>query len=139
MLPKDNFYNLILTHRLPVTRGDQSVKEFLNTYFDEYVESFKTALDRTEECSLREECYMLLSKKVPILEELCSDILAVFDYYDSADMKTLYSHFSKMMTKIEPLLVTKNIGNFVPGRYDHIIAYVQEKKTFKELTCFISL
>ncbi|MDD3230808.1 MAG: hypothetical protein PHE09_16570 [Oscillospiraceae bacterium] len=111
MLPKDNFYDLILTHRLPVSRGTQTVKAFLQAYFTEYIGSFKMALNRTEECTLREECYALLSSKVPILEELCADILSVFDYYDSADMKTLYTHFSTMMDKIEPLLFTKSIGN----------------------------
>ncbi len=117
MLPKDNFYNLILEHRLPLNRKDKSVKEFLEDYYSSYIEAYKNALKRTEDCALREECYKLLDDKTTTLEELCNDILKVFDYYDSADMLGLYNHFAEMMEKISPLLFTRNIGTIGHERY----------------------
>lgn len=117
MLPKDNFYNLILEYRLPVSRGDKTVREFLEMYFSEYIAAYKKALLRTEDCALREECYKYLEGKTNMLEELCSDILKVFDYHDSADMLGLYNHFEDMMEKISPLLLVRNIGTIGHERF----------------------
>jgi hypothetical protein len=110
MLPKDNFYDLILTHRLPVSRGNMTVRKYLENYFANYIKAYKNALHRTVDCALRPECYALLNDQVSVLEELCDDILKIFDYYDAANMSVLYHHFSEMMNKIEPFLMTKNIG-----------------------------
>lgn len=110
-MPKDNIYDVILTHRLPVSRGAKPIDEFLELYLNEYIISLKKALLRTEECSLRKECYNLLSEKIPVITELCNDIHKVFKYYDTANMKLLYEHFSSMMKKIEGFLFVENIGN----------------------------
>lgn len=82
MLPNDNFYNLILSYKLPISRGKQPAKLFLKAYFQQYINSCKKALLRTDECDLDEACYTYIESKLPILEELCEDILKVFDYYD---------------------------------------------------------
>ena len=111
MLPKDNFYKLILSYKLPISRGKQPVKAFLKQYFEQYISRFKNALIRTDECDLDEECYSYIGSKLPILEELCADILKVYDYYDLGEMVKMYNHFSEMMNKIEPLMSIKNIGN----------------------------
>lgn len=111
MLPNDNFYNLILSYKLPISRGKQPAKLFLKAYFQQYINSCKKALLRTDECDLDEACYTYIESKLPILEELCEDILKVFDYYDDGKMVEMYNHFSKMMNKIEPLMSVKNIGN----------------------------
>ena len=108
---KDNFYKLILSYQLPISKGKQSAKVFLKQYFEKYINSFKDALERNDDCDLPEECYEYIASKLPMLEELCDDILKVYDYYDSGKMAELYSHFSEMMTKIEPLLSVKKIGN----------------------------
>lgn len=110
MLPKDNFYDLILAHRLPISRGEKSVREYLNSYFSNYIQEYKNALNRSDDCALRKECYLLLNSHVHVLEELCNDIIKVFDLYDAASMSQLYQHFSAMMSKITSLLVTRNIG-----------------------------
>lgn len=111
MLPKDNFYKLILSYKLPISRGKQPVKIFLKQYFEQYINRFRNALIRTDECDLDEECYTYIASKLPILEELCADILKVYDYHDSGEMVKMYIHFSEMMNKIEPLMSIKNIGN----------------------------
>lgn len=111
MLPNDNFYNLILSYKLPISRGKQPVKLFLEDYFQQYIDGYKKALLRTDECDLDEACYTYIGSKLPILEELCEDILKVFDYYDEGKMVEMYNHFSQMMNKIEPLMSVKNIGN----------------------------
>lgn len=111
MLPKDNFYNLILSYKLPISRGKLPVKVFLKQYFEQYICGLKNALIRTGECELDEECYEYIGSKLPVLEELCADILKVFDFYDMGEMIKMYNHFSDMMGKIEPLMSVKNIGN----------------------------
>lgn len=111
MLPKDNFYNLILSYKLPISRGKIPVKVFLKQYFEQYIYRLKNALIRNDECELDKECYEYIGSKLPVLEELCADILKVFDFYDMGEMVKMYSHFLKMMNKIEPLISVKNIGN----------------------------
>lgn len=110
MLPNDNIYNVILTHRLPIYRNNQPIKEFLINYFNEYIQSLKTALLRPSSCSLRDECYFLLEDKLPIIIDLCSDIIKTFDLYDSANMQLLYIHFDQMMKKIQDYLYIESIG-----------------------------
>lgn len=78
---------MILTHDLPISRGQQPVGEYLYTYFKEYITSLKNALQRTDDCTLRKECYDLLSDKISIIDVLCNDILKVFEYYDTANMR----------------------------------------------------
>ncbi|HHV82796.1 MAG TPA: hypothetical protein GXX43_03925 [Tepidanaerobacter syntrophicus] len=136
MLPKDNFYNLILEHRLPLNRKDKSVKEFLKSYYSRYIKEYKNALKRTEDCALREECYKLLNDKTTTLEELCSDILKVFDYYDSADMLGLYNHFDEMMEKISALLVTRNIGTVGHETYKNYYRIRAGEEHFNRIDLF---
>jgi hypothetical protein len=136
MLPKDNFYDLILTHRLPISRCNKSVKECLRGYFSEYIQAYKDALNRTDDCSLRAECYALLSNQVPVLEELCSNILKVFDYYDTANMSMLYQHFSEMMDKVSPFLVTDNIGSSGYGLYRSYYRLRAGESTFSRQDLF---
>ncbi len=136
MLPKDNFYSLILEHRLPLSRKDKNVKQFLKDYYTNYIKAYKKALIRTENCPLREECYKLLSEKTNILEELCNDILKVFDYYDSADLLGLYNHFEDMMGKISSLLLVRNIGTIGHERYKNYYRIRAGKKDFNRLDLF---
>ncbi len=136
MLPIDNFYSLILDYRLPLNRKDKSVKQFLKDYYTNYIKAYKKALKRTENCALREECYKLLDEKTNTLEELCSDILKVFDYYDSADMLGLYNHFDDMMEKILSLLLVKNIGTMGHERYKNYYRIRAGKEEFKRLDLF---
>ncbi|WP_461207767.1 hypothetical protein [Clostridium sp. DL1XJH146] len=109
MLPDDNIFNVILTHRLPVSRNNQTVKEFLKDYFDEYIQSLEKALIKSSNCFLRDECYSLVEEKIPIIRKLCNDIIEIFDLYDSANMKTFYSYFEEMMKRIEKYINIKNI------------------------------
>ena len=136
MLPKDNFYSLILEHRLPLSRKDKNVKQFLKDYYTNYIKSYKKALIRTENCALREECYKLLNEKTNVLEELCNDILKVFDYYDSADMLELYNHFEHMMGKISSLLLVRNIGGVGHERYKNYCRILAGKEDFNRLDLF---
>lgn len=136
MLPKDNFYNIILEHRLPLSRKDRSVKEFLEEYYSSYIKAYKNALKRTEDCALREECYKLLDDKTNILEELCSDVLKVFDYYDSADMLGLYNHFGHMMEKVSSLLLVRNIGTIGHEKYKNYYRIRAGKDEFDRLDLF---
>jgi hypothetical protein len=94
-----------------VSRNNQPIKEFLSGYFDEYIQSLNNALLRTSTRKLRDECYSLLEKKIPVIIELCSDIIKTFDLYDSANMKSLYIHFDQMMKKIEDYLYIEKIGS----------------------------
>lgn len=111
MLPNDNFYRLVMSHTPSVSRGKSTVKKYLSQYFQEYIDCYKKALIRTDDCDLGEDCYNFLQTKLPILEELCNDILRVFEYYDSGKMVQMYNYFSEMMDKIEPLMSVKNIEN----------------------------
>ena len=54
MITNDNIYNIIYTHRLPVSRNKKPVKEFLSAYFSEYVQSLTNALLKPSPCILRE-------------------------------------------------------------------------------------
>lgn len=111
MIAEDNIYNVITTHRLPVSRNGKPIKEFLSGYFDEYIHALKSALQRTSECKLRVECYSLIEEKLPIIIELCSNIIRTFDLYDSANIKALFEHFDQMMKKIEDYLYVEEIGS----------------------------
>lgn len=136
MLPKDNFYNLILKYRLPVSRKDKTVREFLEMYFSEYIAAYKKASLRTEDCALREECYKLLGGETSTIEELCSDILETFDYHDSADMLGLYNHFENMMEKISHLLLVRNIRTIGHERYKNYYKIRAGKDEFDRLGIF---
>lgn len=136
MLPKDNFYDLILEHPLPVSKKDNTVKKFLEAYYLKYIEAYKNALFRTEDCALRIECYEMLNDKVIILEKLCDDILKVFDYYDSADMLGLYNHFGEMMERISPLLLTRDIGTVGYESYKDYYRIRAGRESFTRLDLF---
>lgn len=59
---KGIIYNFILEYRLPVSRKDKTVREFLKIYFSDYVTAYKKALLRTDSCTLREEQFTILQK-----------------------------------------------------------------------------
>lgn len=117
MIAEDNIYNVIITHRLPVSRSDKPIKGFLSGYFDEHIHTLKSALQRTSECRLRIECYSLIEEKLPIIIELCSNIIRTFDLYDSANMKALYEHIYQVMKKIEDYLYVEEIGSIGHERF----------------------
>lgn len=127
---------MILKHRLPITRGNKTVGQFLDAYFKEYIFALKTALHRTDDCALRKECYDLLSKSISIIEELCNDILKVFAYYDNANMTLLYEHFSTMMDKIEPFLFVKDIGKIGNDSFKSYYRIRAGKEQFSRLDMF---
>lgn len=136
MLPKDNIYDVILDHRLPVSRETKSISEFLDTYFEEYINSLKNALLRTEQCSLRKECYDLLNEKMPIIAELCRNINKVFEYHDNGNMSLLYRHFSSMMEKIEEYLFIENIGKIGSETYKNCYRIRPGKEHYSRLDMF---
>jgi hypothetical protein len=136
MLPYDNIYNVILTHRLPVSRNNQPIKEFLLGYFDEYIQSLKTALLRLSTCNLRDECYSLLEEKLPIITELCSDIIKTFNLYDSANMQSLYTHFDQMMKKIEDYLYVEDIGSVGHETFKNLFRIRQGESEYSRLDMF---
>lgn len=121
MLPNDNVFTVIKEHRLPVSRNSLPIDVFLNKYFDEYIESLRLALKVTCNCFLSKEFYKKLSDKICVIEELCNDILKIYQLHDSADMQNLYSHLDDLMCKIEKYLyiheidITKN--NIIPNFY----------------------
>jgi hypothetical protein len=136
MLPYDNIYNVMLVHRLPVSRNNQPIKEFLIEYYEEYIQSLKNALLRPSTCNLRDECYFLLEEKLPIIIELCRDIIKTFDLYDSANMQLLYAHFEQMMKKIEDYLYVENIGPVGHERFKNLFRIRPGEKEYSRLDMF---
>ncbi|OFI06667.1 hypothetical protein CLOACE_08220 [Clostridium acetireducens DSM 10703] len=136
MIAKDNIYNVIITHRLPVSRNGKPIKEFLSGYFDEYIHALKFALHRTSECKLRVDCYSLIEEKLPIIIELCSNIIRTFDLYDSANMKVLYEHFDQMMKKVESYLYVEEIGPIGHEKFKSLYRIRQGENEYSRLDMF---
>lgn len=136
MLPSDNIYNVILTHRLPVSRTNMPIKEYLLGYFDEYIQSLETALMRPSICNLRDECYFLLEEKIPVIKELCNNIIKIFDLYDSANMKSLYIHFDQMMKKVENFLYVETIGSMGNEKCNRLFRIRVGDKEYSRLDMF---
>lgn len=107
----DKVYRLILSRRLPLARGNKTVKEFLRSYYNEFIDEYKSVLQRDENSILRKECYDNLERYLPTVEKICDDILLVFDLYDSGNMSKLYSHFSEMMTRVKNYLNIKSVDD----------------------------
>lgn len=136
MLPYDNIYNVILTHRLPVYRKNQPIKEFLSDYFNEYIISLKNALLRRSTCSLRDKCYLLLEEKLPIITDLCSNIIKSFDLYDSGNMKSFYVHFDQMMKMVENYLYVENIGKVGHDKFKRLYRIRTGENEYSRLDMF---
>ena len=113
MLSRDKLYRFIANYknRLPFSRGDKTVKQFLETFYDGYISELKCISDnRDENCLFRQEAYDLVSSKINIIKTLCDDILQCLEYYDCAKMETLYRHFDEMMNKVLPYLYIEYIS-----------------------------
>lgn len=121
MLLNDNAFTVIKKYRLPVSRGCLPIDDFLKKYFQEYIESLKFALKDTSNCFLSKEFYKKFSDKIYVVEELCNDILKIYQLYNSADMKNLHSHLDNLMCKVEKYLYIREIditkNNIIPNFY----------------------
>lgn len=136
MIPKDNIYDVILTYKLPISREQLPIEKFLASYFGRYINSLQRALQNPEHRLLRQECYDLLTDKMPVIIELCKDIIEVFEHYDTANMKLLYRHFDELMKKIEPYLRIERIGKNGPESLKSFYRIRAGKEKFSRLDMF---
>lgn len=96
---------------MPVRRNNQTVRAYLSHYYEEYIKSLYRAVNQTSEIFLQNSCYDSLRKRIPIIKELCDDIIQVLSLYDSADMIALYKHFDDMMEKFKECLFVDKINS----------------------------
>jgi hypothetical protein len=121
MLPNDDIFTVIKEHRLPVSRNFLPIADFLKNYFKEYIGSLRLALKDTQNYFLSKEFYKKLSDKLNVIEELCNDILIIYQLYDLGDMQKLYNHLDVLMCKVEKYLFIREIDitkkNIIPNFY----------------------
>lgn len=114
MSSQDKLYQFIANYknRLPFSRGNKPVKQFLREYFNGYINELKrVSSNRDESCLFRQEAYDLVSSKISVIEKLCDGILRCLEYYDCAKMETLYRHFDEMMNAVLPYLYIEHVSD----------------------------
>ena len=109
---KDDIFSLILKYRLPVTRNSQTIKDFLNCYYKEYIDALENAVysSNNEQNTLQSQFYSTLNDKIPIIKEQCNDIIKTLELYDGSNILLLYKHFDEMMEKIKAYLGVEYLG-----------------------------
>ena len=82
MLPSDNLFSIILTHRLPLMLSTETVQNFLINYYEQFISDLERMIVRNENCFLEQDVYDLVAENISTIKLLCSNILKVFDLYD---------------------------------------------------------
>lgn len=111
IMHKDDIFSVILKHRLPVQRNNQTVKEYLSSYYIEYIDAIDKAVNNTSEKFLQDSCYDSLKEKAPQIKILCEDIVQVLSLYDGPDIIALHATFDIMMERIKRYLFVNEVGS----------------------------
>ena len=136
MLPSDNLFSIILTHRLPLMRSTETVQNFLKNYYEQFISDLERMIVRNENCFLEQDVYDLVAENISTIKLLCSNILKVFDLYDGAKMEELYHHFDDMMSKTKMYISNIEVrtnGNESFKQYYRIRIGAEDFKERKDL------
>ncbi len=109
MLPPDNAYTAMKKHKLPLTKNNEPITEFLSCYYDEYNNDLNTAISSKDKRFLQDGFYNKLSNLLPLIKESCDSIIKLLELYNGANLKKIYEHLSISMDKIKCYLYTQTI------------------------------
>lgn len=115
----DPVLKLIKEYRLPLRRDEKSVKDYLNNYFGNYIESLSTAVNVNHNRTMRDEFYDSLKSKLDMINRLTTGIIEVLDAFDSAEMKFTNEKLNEILFDVKDYLYLKDFGNikYVPDFY----------------------
>lgn len=115
----DPVLKLIKKFHLPLRRDDKSVRNYLDNYFESYIESLSIAVNMNHNRLMRDEFYEALGSKLQMIKRLVNGIIEVLDAYDSAEMKLTYEKLNRILFEVKDYLYLKDFGNskHVPDFY----------------------
>lgn len=111
----DPVLKLIKEYRLPISRDEKSVKDYLDNYFENYIESLSAAANIDHNRLMRDEFYESLKSKLEMIKRLANGIIDVLEAYDSADMRLTYEKLNKILDEVKDYLYLKDFGNTTHG------------------------
>lgn len=96
----------------PVSRGDKTVKEFLQDYYDQFIIDYKGILESKDDTVFSKDvCFNAFHKALPMVEETIRHILEVLDYYDEGKMTKERNSFNALMDRIAGQLYIRIIDS----------------------------
>jgi hypothetical protein len=115
----DPVLKLIKEYRLPISRDEKSVKNFLTNYFKNYIESLSAAIVTGKNRLMRDEFYISLETSIKTVKRLADGIIEILDAFDLAEMKLTYEKLNEILFKVKDYLYLKDFGNsrYVPDFY----------------------
>lgn len=133
MIPKDNICELIASHKLPLNRGNSTVKDFLEEYYAKYLTALNGAISESSNHHLRNECYNLVEKQIPTIEQICNLIIETLNLYNSGKMSEFHLQFNHLMTQLYPHLTIKNLNTHTQDHFYYRIRTGTKEFSRKDL------
>ena len=89
MYKGDSVYKVILNYNFDLFRGELEVSEYLEKHFNQYVSDIQVAIHK-DNPFLEAKFISMLEEKIPLIKEICSQIIDVSKKYSQGLIKEAY-------------------------------------------------
>lgn len=89
MYKGDSVYKVILNYNFDLFRGELEVSEYLEKHFNQYVSDIQVAINKDNHF-IEAKFISMLEEKIPLIKEICSQIIDVSKKYSQGLIKEAY-------------------------------------------------
>jgi hypothetical protein len=102
---------LIKSYMLPINRSDNPVKEFLNSYYTDYIKDLESAIadSKNIESDFPNEFFEDIEEKMPLIKNSCKSIIDIYNNFDTLNYTDLYTDLNIFLNKIDNYMHTSFI------------------------------